>query len=95
MALPKREGTVDGFETQFATNVLGPFLLTGLLLPLILQASAPRVVTVSSLAHTQGGPVPVKDLNSERENKPVRAYCKTKLENVLFTRELQRRAGDR
>ncbi len=38
--------------------------------------------------------MPVKDLNSEREYKPVRAYCKTKLENVLFTRELQRRAGE-
>jgi NAD(P)-dependent dehydrogenase (short-subunit alcohol dehydrogenase family) len=95
MALPKRELSVDGFEMQFATTVLGPFLLTGLLLPLLLDASAPRVITVSSVAHMIGGPVPVKDPNSEREYKPVRAYCKTKLENVLFTRELQQRAGDR
>jgi NAD(P)-dependent dehydrogenase (short-subunit alcohol dehydrogenase family) len=43
MALPKREVTADGFERQFATNVLGPFLLTGLLLPAILRAAAPRI----------------------------------------------------
>lgn len=95
MALPKREVSKDGFELQFATNVLGPFLLTGLLLPAILHAPAPRPVTISSYAHTICGPVPVEDLNSEREYRPVRAYDKTKLENILFTRELQRRAGNR
>jgi NAD(P)-dependent dehydrogenase (short-subunit alcohol dehydrogenase family) len=51
--------------------------------------------TVSSEAHTMGGPVPVEDLNSERDYRPLRAYAKTKLENILFTRELQRRAGNR
>ena len=95
MALPKREVSVDGHELQFATNVLGPFRLTGLLLPAILKASAPRVVTVSSFAHTRGGPTPMTDLDSEASYAPVRAYSKTKLENILFTRELQRRAGDR
>ena len=95
MALPRREVSKDGFELQFATNVVGPFLLTGLLLPAILRAPAPRLVTVSSYAHTIGGPVPVEDLNSERSYRPVRAYAKTKLENILFTRELQRRAGSR
>ena len=95
MALPKRELSVDGHELQFATNVLGPFRLTGLLLPVILKASAPRVVTVSSFAHTRGGPTPMTDLESEESYAPVRAYSKTKLENILFTRELQRRAGDR
>jgi NAD(P)-dependent dehydrogenase (short-subunit alcohol dehydrogenase family) len=87
--------TADGFERQFATNVLGPFLLTGLLLPAILRAAAPRIVTVSSETHTMGGPVPVEDLNSERDYRPLRAYAKTKLENILFTCELQRRAGNR
>ncbi len=95
MALPKREISVDGHELQFATNVLGPFRLTGLLLPAILKADAPRVVTVSSYAHTRGGPTPMTDLDSKESYAPVRAYSKTKLENILFTRELQRRAGTR
>lgn len=95
MALPERRVSPDGHELQFATNVLGPFVLTGLLMPRILEAGAPRVVTVSSYAHTQGGPTPVEDLESERGYSPVRAYAKTKLANILFTRELQRRAGDR
>ena len=95
MALPERRVSPDGHELQFATNVLGPFVLTGLLLPRILEAPAPRVVTVSSYAHTQGGPTPIEDLESEREYKPVRAYAKTKLADILFVRELQRRAGGR
>jgi NAD(P)-dependent dehydrogenase (short-subunit alcohol dehydrogenase family) len=95
MALPRREVSIDGFERQFATNVLGPFLLTGLLLPAILRAPGPRVVTVSSMAHTMGGPTPLEDLNSERDYRPTRAYAKTKLANILFTRELQRRADGR
>lgn len=95
MALPKREVSVDGHELQFATNVLGPFRLTGMLLPAILRAKAPRVVTVSSFAHTRGGPTPMEDLDSTESYAPVRAYSKTKLENILFTRELQRRAGKR
>ena len=95
MALPERRTSPDGHEMQFATNVLGPFVLTVLLLPRILAAPAPRIVTVSSYAHTQGGPTPIEDLESERGYRPVRAYSKTKLANILFTRELQRRAGDR
>ena len=95
MALPERRTSSDGHEMQFATNVLGPFVLTALLLPRILAAPGPRVVTVSSYAHTQGGPTPIEDLESERGYRPVRAYSKTKLANILFTRELQRRGGDR
>ena len=95
MAPAKRKVSVDGFEIQFATNVVGHFLLTGLLLPAILRAAMPRVVTVASYAHTQGGPVPIEDLNSEKKYDPVKAYSKTKLENVLFARELQRRAASR
>ncbi|MGY2737135.1 NAD(P)-dependent dehydrogenase (short-subunit alcohol dehydrogenase family) [Sphingomonas sp. UYP23] len=94
MALPERRTSPDGHELQFATNVLGPFVLTGLLLPLILDAPVPRVVTVSSYAHTQGGPTPIEDLESERGYRPVRAYGKTKLADILFTRELQRQAGN-
>jgi NAD(P)-dependent dehydrogenase (short-subunit alcohol dehydrogenase family) len=95
MAVPTRKLSVDGFEIQLATNVLGHFLLTGILLPAVLRARAPRVVTVASYAHTQGGPTPLTDLNSETSYEPVRAYSKTKLANVLFARELQRRAGSR
>ena len=95
MALPRRENSVDGHERQFATNVLGPFRLTGLLLPALLRGKAPRVVTVSSFAHTIGGPVPIVDLDSTASYQPIRAYAKTKLANILFTRALQRRAGDR
>lgn len=95
MGLPERRVSVDGFEMQLATNVLGHFLLTGLLLKSILRAPAPRVVTVSSYAHTNGGPVPIQDLNSEESYKPMAAYSRTKLANILFARELQRKAGTR
>ena len=95
MAIPKRKLSVDGFEMQFATNVLGHFALTGLLLPLLMQSFAPRVVSVSSMAHISGGPVPIEDLNSAQSYKPMKAYSKTKLEVMLFAQELQRRAGSR
>lgn len=61
MAPRERLVSKEGFELQFATNVLGHFLLTGMLLPLTLRATAPRVVTVASLAHRLGGPVPLTD----------------------------------
>ena len=93
MALPDRRETQDGHEMQFATNVLGPYSLTGLLLPALLQSAAPRVVTVASGTHAIGGPVPIPDLDSKQNYKPIKAYAKTKLANILFARELQRRAG--
>ena len=93
MALPERRTSADGHVWRFATDVLGPFVLTGLLMPRLLASAASRVVAVSSYAHTQGGPTPIKDLNSERGYRPVRAYSKTKLADILFIRELQRRAG--
>lgn len=95
MAIPKRTLSVDGFEMQFATNVLGHFALTGLLLPLVFRASAPRIVTVASSAHAMGGPLKLENLNSEKSYSPFKTYSQTKLENVLFARELQRRAGSR
>jgi NAD(P)-dependent dehydrogenase (short-subunit alcohol dehydrogenase family) len=91
MALPRRETTVDGFERQFGTNHLGHFALTGLLLPALLEGAA-RVVTVSSLAHRQGR-MTFDDLQSERSYQPWAAYGQSKLANLLFTMELQRR-GD-
>ncbi|MGN1289176.1 MAG: oxidoreductase [Bradyrhizobium sp.] len=95
MALPDRRESVDGHEMQFATNVLGPYRLTALLLPALLQSAAPRVITVASGTHAMGGPVPVADLDSRQSYKPIKAYAKTKLANILVARELQRRAGDR
>jgi len=91
MALPTRELTEDGFERQFGTNHLGHFALTGLLLPKLLASSAPRVVTVSSLAH-RNGKMTFDNLQSEKSYVPWDAYNQSKLANLLFARELDRRA---
>ncbi|MEX2293463.1 MAG: oxidoreductase [Acidimicrobiales bacterium] len=91
MAVPKAL-TVDGFESQIGTNHLGHFALTGLLLPTLLAAPAPRVVSVSSNAHKLGR-VNLDDLFFERTSySRWRAYGQTKLANLLFIAELQRRA---
>lgn len=79
--------TADGFELQIGTNHLGHFALTNLLLPQITG----RIVTVTSDLH-KIGKIKVDDLNWEnRTYKPLGAYCQSKLANVLFTLELQRR----
>ncbi len=91
MALPARELTADGFERQFGTNHLGHFALTGLLIPQLLAAAAPRVVTVASLAH-RNGKMEWDNLQSERAYKPRDAYNNSKLANLLFALELDRRA---
>jgi NAD(P)-dependent dehydrogenase (short-subunit alcohol dehydrogenase family) len=79
--------TVDGFELQFGTNHLGHFALTNLLLPSITD----RVVTLSSLMHRVGG-IAMQDLNwQQRPYDAERAYGQSKLANLLFTLELQRR----
>jgi NAD(P)-dependent dehydrogenase (short-subunit alcohol dehydrogenase family) len=91
MALPAREVTRDGFERQFATNYLGPFALTGLLLSSIKQTSGSRVVTVSSSASNQGK-IEFDNLQSERVYKPMfQAYAQSKLADLIFSQELQRR----
>ncbi|HMK10473.1 MAG TPA: SDR family oxidoreductase [Acidimicrobiales bacterium] len=91
MAVPTRHTTEDGFELQFGTNHLGHFALTGRLLPLLRQAKAPRVTNVSSGAHLVGS-IPFDDLQLERGYRPWRAYSESKLANLLFTLELQRRS---
>jgi protochlorophyllide reductase len=84
--------TQDGFETQIGTNHLGHFALTAGLLPLLQQAPAPRVVTVSSAAHRMGQLDP-DDLQWERRRYQAwPAYGASKLANLLFTSEMQRRA---
>ncbi|MEO8888769.1 MAG: oxidoreductase [Jatrophihabitantaceae bacterium] len=94
MAPPKIAKTHDGFELQFGTNHLGHYVLTGLLLPALLATSAPRVVTVASIAH-QGGTDAVLDGNAAQSYIPQRAYANSKLANLLFAFELQREASSR
>jgi NAD(P)-dependent dehydrogenase (short-subunit alcohol dehydrogenase family) len=91
MALPRRQVTADGFEMQFGTNHLGHFALTARLLPLLRQASAPRVVSVSSLAHRTGS-IDFSDLQGERFYSPWKAYGQSKLACLMFGLELQRRS---
>jgi NAD(P)-dependent dehydrogenase (short-subunit alcohol dehydrogenase family) len=93
MALP-RSTTADGFEMQFGTNHLGPFALTGLLVPQLLAAPAGRVVVVASDA-AKWGRMRFDDLMGERFYFRWLAYGQSKLANLLFARELGRRAGDR
>lgn len=90
MALPKRAETADGFEMQFGTNHLGHFALTGLLIDLLAQTPASRVVHVSSNMHRMGR-MAWDDLQSQRSYFPYVAYSQSKLANLLFTNELQRR----
>jgi NAD(P)-dependent dehydrogenase (short-subunit alcohol dehydrogenase family) len=95
MAIPTRTLTADGFETQFGTNYLGPFALTALLLPALLRGNAPRVVTVSSGVARQAK-IEFDNLQSERRYKPMfGTYSQSKLADLIFAMELQRRAGTR
>ena len=91
MDLPTRRLTEDGFEMQFGTNHLSHFALTGLLLPLLQRSESPRVVNVSSLAH-RGGRIDFDNLQAERKYRSWPAYQQSKLANLLFTFELQRRS---
>jgi NAD(P)-dependent dehydrogenase (short-subunit alcohol dehydrogenase family) len=91
MAPLRRTTTADGFELQMGTNHLAHFALTGRLLPALLGAPRPRVVTVSSVAHT-GGQINLDDLQSVAGYTPQRSYGNSKLANLMFALELQRRA---
>lgn len=95
MTPPQRQQTSDGFELQFGTNHLGHFALTGRLLGLLRAAEFARVVTVSSIAATQGG-LDFGDVNAERGYKPMQSYGVAKLAQLMFAVELDRRsrAGD-
>jgi NAD(P)-dependent dehydrogenase (short-subunit alcohol dehydrogenase family) len=88
--MPPYGRTEDGFELQFGTNHLGHFALTGLVLGRLLVTSGSRVVTVSSNGH-RAGRINVDDLQSERHYRKMRAYGQSKLANLMFTYELQRR----
>jgi NAD(P)-dependent dehydrogenase (short-subunit alcohol dehydrogenase family) len=86
-----RQATRDGFELQLGTNHLGHFALTGLLLEQMLPVPGSRVVTLSSLAHRIGARINFGDLQGERSYRRVGAYSQSKLANLMFTYELQRR----
>jgi NAD(P)-dependent dehydrogenase (short-subunit alcohol dehydrogenase family) len=89
MAVPYKR-TEDGFELTLATNHLGHFALTGLLLKRLLATAGSRIVTVSSIAHRRGV-MHFDDLQSEHRYRPGDAYGQSKLANLLFTYELQAR----
>ena len=91
--------TAEGTEATFAANHLAPFLLTRELMPLLEGSAAcqplgtTRVISVSSSAHRVVDGLPWDDLQSFGESHPTLLYCRAKLANILFTRELARRVG--
>ena len=93
MTPPRREETRDGFELQFGSNHLGHFALTGHLLPLLRAAQSPRVVSVSSIAATQRN-LGFDDANAQRGYRPMRAYGVSKLAQLMFAFELNRRSQE-
>jgi NAD(P)-dependent dehydrogenase (short-subunit alcohol dehydrogenase family) len=95
LMLSERTDTKDGFETQFQVNHLAPFLLTLLLIPKLAETPGARVVNVASNAHKRGGPLDFDDLQSKRSYVPFSVYSRSKLANILFTRELARRVADK
>ncbi len=89
MAVPERRETADGFELQFGSNHLGPFAFTGLLLPALQRADAPRVVSTASIA-ANAGRWQWDNLQAEKKYSAWGAYGLSKLSNLVFARELQR-----
>src|ERR1700749_3132702 len=87
MAVPVRMTTADGFELQFGSNFLGPFALTVRLLPLVLAAPAPRVVTMSSGVASYGR-IRFDDLQWQRGYRPNLAYAQSKLADLMMTLHL-------
>jgi len=90
LMMPPHGTTADGFELQFGTNHLGHFALTGLLLDRMLAVPGSRVVTISSNGHRTGR-INFADLQSERRYGRITAYAQSKLANLMFTYELERR----
>lgn len=91
MALPKRELTPDGFERQFATNFLGPFALTALIFPHLKPQAGTRIVTLASVV-VHGARLEFDNLQSERKYVPLYGtYSQSKLADLIFALELQRR----
>ena len=91
MAPPERKITEDGFELQFHTNYLAPFLLTAELLPLLRARGNARVVSLSSIAAREGA-IQFDDLQFEKNYHPMGAYSQSKLADLLFAFELQKKS---
>jgi len=94
--VPPASKTAQGYELQFGVNFLGHFALTGYLYPLLNATPNSRIVTVSSLAYLRGA-IDFENLHTEKGYDPMREYAQSKLADIYFTRELQRRiiaAGD-
>jgi len=94
--IPPYELTQDGFESQFGVNHLGPFGLTGLLLEKLRAAPDARIISTSSIAHKRGK-IDFDDINAEQGYNPITRYAQSKIANLYFAYELQRRleaAGD-
>jgi len=94
MIPPKRIETVDGYELQFQSNFLGPFLLTNLLLPRLLESPKPRVATMSS-GTADFGSIHFRDLQFERRYSAPRAYAQSKLADLLMTLRLAQLSEER
>ncbi len=90
-----KDVTADGFELQFGTNHLGHFAWTGLLLDHLLAVPGSRVVTIASLAHRMLADIHFDDLQWDRRYSRIGAYGQSKLANLMFTYELQRRLAAR
>ncbi|AVU77561.1 SDR family NAD(P)-dependent oxidoreductase [Pseudomonas sp. Fig-3] len=91
MAPPERGTSADGFELQLATNYLGHFALTGLLVPLLRQSQDARVVSLSSIAAARGT-MNFNDLQAEQQYQPLAAYAQSKLAILHWTFALQQRS---
>ena len=90
MTPPRRLETQDGFELQFGTNVLGHFALTAQLMPALERAKSARIVTLASIAHKRGR-LAFDDLQSQTSYSPMGAYAQSKLGDLMFAFELDRR----
>ena len=90
MYSPQRESSVDGIELQFATNYLGPFLLTRLLLDKLIASAPSRIINLSTINHFDAS-LDLDDLQSEATYVPKEVHMRTKLAVIMFTYELARR----
>jgi NAD(P)-dependent dehydrogenase (short-subunit alcohol dehydrogenase family) len=91
VVVPERQQSQDGYELTFAVNYLSHFLLTRLLLPLLDLSAPARIVNVASVGQR---PIEFDDVMLERDYEPIRAYCQSKLAQIMFTFELAEKLGD-